>query len=148
MGRRIKKVDAEARETFTITELADEFSITARAIRFYEDKGLLEPMRCGLNRVYRRRDRARLRLILRGRRLGFTLRDIKEMLDLYDPAGTPTRQVQVTLDKSREQLVKLEKQRHDIDEAISELRQGIAECEAYLEGRKPRAADAARARIA
>ena len=71
-------------DTFTITDLAGEFKITPRTIRFYEDKHLLQPSRQGLSRVYSRRDRARLQLILRGKRLGFSLAEIKEMLDLYD----------------------------------------------------------------
>ena len=78
--------DQVSEETFTISELAAEFEITSRSIRFYEDKGLLQPRRAGLNRIYSRRDRARLNIILRGKRLGFSLAEIKEMFALYQGA--------------------------------------------------------------
>ena len=83
-------------QTYTITELAEEFAVTPRTIRFYEDKDLLRPQRNGLNRVYARRDRARLKLILRGKRLGFSLADIKEMLDLYDLGDGQVEQLRTT----------------------------------------------------
>jgi DNA-binding transcriptional MerR regulator len=109
-------------ETYTIAQLSNEFGITPRAIRFYEDKALLTPMRQGLNRVYTRRDRARLALILRGKRLGFRLDDIKEMLDLYDHGEGQIEQMQFTLERSRERVAELERQRRDVDDAIRELK--------------------------
>ncbi|MDP6692158.1 MAG: MerR family DNA-binding transcriptional regulator [Alphaproteobacteria bacterium] len=121
-----------AEATYTISELAAEFGITARAIRFYEDKKLLQPERNGLNRVYDRRDRGRLQLILRGKRVGFSLSDISEMLDLYDPTGEGREQLQLTLAKSRERLEILEQQRRDIDEVIDELRDNCKQISASL----------------
>jgi DNA-binding transcriptional MerR regulator len=121
---------SDAPELYSITELAEEFAITPRAIRFYEDRGLLAPRRVGLNRIYGRRDRARLALILRGKRLGFSLSDIREMLDLYDLGDGQIEQMRVTLRKSRDRLAALERQRKDLDEAIGELREACR----YLEG--------------
>ena len=94
-----------------------------RTLRFYEDKGLLNPKREGSNRLYTRRDRARLKLILLGRKVGFSLRDVKQMLDLYDPSGSNAKQMRLTLDKSEKQLGRLQKQRAAIDDAINELSQ-------------------------
>lgn len=119
-------------ETYTITELADEFQVTPRTIRFYEDKELIQPKRNGLNRVYNRRDRARLKLILRGKRLGFRLDDIKEMLDLYRHGDGQVEQLRVTLGKSRERIEVLERQRRDIDQVLKELEEGCAALEAKL----------------
>src|SRR5690606_17681174 len=100
--------------------------VTLRALRFYEDKGLLSPRREGATRLYSRRDRARLKLILLGRKVGFSLRDVKQMIDLYDPNGTNVRQLKTTLDKSEKQLVRLNKQRDAIEEAIRDLSETIA----------------------
>lgn len=119
--------DPTAEPTYTISELAAEFGITARAIRFYEDKKMLEPGRNGMNRVYGRRDRGRLRLILRGKRLGFSLSDIGEMLDLYDPDDMGREQLKKILEKSLERLRALEQQRRDIDEVIAELQDNCAQ---------------------
>jgi len=112
-------------ETYTITDLATEFGVTPRTIRFYEDKSLLHPQRQGLNRVFSRRDRARLQLILRGKRLGFSLAIIREMLDLYDLGDGQVEQLRVTLKRSQERLAELEVQRRDIHDAIRELKEGI-----------------------
>ncbi len=120
--------------TYTISELAAEFGITARAIRFYEDKKMLEPERDGMNRVYRRRDRGRLRLILRGKRLGFSLSDIGEMLDLYDPDDLGREQLKVILEKSLLRLRVLEQQRQDVDEVIMELRDNCRQIKTLLAG--------------
>jgi len=120
-------------DTFTITDLATEFNVTARAIRFYEDKKLLRPTRQGLNRIYSRRDRARLMLILRGKRLGFALSEIREMLDLYDLGDGQVEQLRTTLKRSRERLAVLEDQRRDINEAIRELKADVDCMAAYLE---------------
>ena len=105
--------------TYTITELSQEFSITPRTIRFYEDKELLHPVRNGNSRIYNRRDRARLILILRGKRLGFSLRDIRETLNLYDGGGG--KQYRVTLQKVKERITALKQQRQDIEVTLAEL---------------------------
>lgn len=123
-------------ETFTITNLAEEFGITTRAIRFYEDKELLRPSRDGMNRVYSRRDRARLQLILRGKRLGFSLAEIKEMLDLYDVEDGQREQLKYTLQKARERIEMLLRQRRDIDDALAELKQGCTQIEGFLAAEK------------
>lgn len=104
-----------------IGDMAKKHGVTLRALRFYEDKGLLSPLREGSTRLYTRRDQARLRLILLGRKIGFSLREVKQMIDLYDPHGPNTKQLKLTLEKSERQLVRLQKQRGLIDEAISEL---------------------------
>ena len=127
--------DGAGPSSFTITELAEEFAITPRAIRFYEDKGLLNPGRIGLNRVYTRRDRARLKLILRGKRLGFSLAQIKEMIELYDLGDGQVEQLRVTLKRARERLAALESQRHEIDQAITELQDGVVQIERQLAGK-------------
>jgi len=113
--------DPAESETFSIGELAEEFEVTPRAIRFYEEKGLISPRRNGQDRVYSRRDRVRLHLILRGKRLGFSLSDVAEMINSYDLEDGQVGQLRVTLDKSRERIAALEQQRADIDEALAEL---------------------------
>ena len=113
---------SETQETFTITELSREFGVTARAIRFYEDKGLLSPSRNGQQRVYAPRDRARLNLILRGKRVGFPLAEIGEMLDLYDVEDRQETQLRHTLEKFEKQMVDLEQQRQDIEGALESLK--------------------------
>jgi DNA-binding transcriptional MerR regulator len=123
-------------ETYTIAQLSNEFGITPRAIRFYEDKNLLAPTRQGLNRIYTRRDRARLALILRGKRLGFRLDDIKEMLDLYDQGDGQIEQMQFTLDRSRDRIAELERQRRDVDDAIRELKDIVKMIERELAARR------------
>src|ERR1700740_3269448 len=105
--------------TFTIRQLCQEFKCTPRALRFYEDKGLLTPAREGMNRVYSYKDRARLVLILRGKRVGLSL---SEILELYDEDDDASAQNAHSLKKFREKLVVLEQQREDIDSAIEELR--------------------------
>ncbi|MBM3490966.1 MAG: MerR family DNA-binding transcriptional regulator [Alphaproteobacteria bacterium] len=126
----------EPKATFTITELADEFAVTPRAIRFYEDKGLLAPQRHGLHRIYGRRDRARLMLILRGKRLGFTLAEVGEMLDLYDLGDGQSEQMRYALRKGQERLAMLERQRRDLDDAIAELREMTGSLERALRQRE------------
>ncbi|ESW84011.1 MULTISPECIES: MerR family DNA-binding transcriptional regulator [unclassified Mesorhizobium] len=108
-------------ELVRIGEMAKKYGVTLRTLRFYEDKGLLNPQRDGSTRLYTRRDRARLKLILLGRKVGFSLRDVKQMMDLYDPNGSNTKQLRLALDKSEKQLARLQKQRALIDDAISEL---------------------------
>lgn len=122
------KLDSSA-ERFSITDLARTFDVTPRTIRFYEAEGLLAPERAGQTRIYSRRDRARLAWILRGKNVGFSLADIRELLDLYDTAG-PAKQQQLTIEKCRERIAALRAQRRDIDATIAELKQFIAAVEA------------------
>lgn len=110
---------ADEHRTYTIRQLCRESGATARALRFYEDKGLLNPARKGQTRVYDSRDRARLKLILRGRRIGFTLREIQQMLDLYDHKDHNSHQMAVAVRRHRAQIEQLRRQRDDLDEAIS-----------------------------
>lgn len=123
---------AKADRTYSISELAREFGCTARALRFYEDKGLLSPRRDGLTRVYLPRDRARLTLILRGKRVGLSLIDIKEILDLYNADPENRSQNEVALKKFKSRIVALESQREDIDQAIEMLRDGIKNMETHF----------------
>lgn len=110
---------------YRIGDMAREFDVTLRTLRFYEDKGLLSPKREGSTRLYSRRDRTRLQLILLGRKVGFTLRDVKQMIDLYDPKGSNAKQLRVTLEKSEKQMNRLVKQREALEEAIGDLGQLI-----------------------
>jgi len=113
---------SESSEIYTISDLAREFDVTPRTIRFYEDEGLLEPQRVGSRRVYSKRDYVRLKLILRGKRLGFSLAEVREMLDIYDSAHDERPQLQkfvAALAARREQL---EQQREDLEEVLAEIR--------------------------
>ncbi len=114
--------DQDRKSVFTIGELAREFGITLRAIRFYEDKDLLNPRRQGMTRLYSRRDRARLKLILLGKRVGFSLVEIGEMLDLYDLKDGQATQLKVALTKFDEQIAFLDAQCTEIEQALGDLR--------------------------
>jgi DNA-binding transcriptional MerR regulator len=107
----------------TVTELARELGVTPRAIRFYEAKGLLEPQRAGTTRVYSYRDRARLQIILRGKRLGFSLASVKEYLDLYDQGSMNEEQLTHLLRGARCRIAELEQQRVDLELTLAELRE-------------------------
>ena len=124
-------------ELFTIGELASAFTLSPRAIRFYEDQGLLAPERVGTQRVYTKRDRARLQLILRGKRLGFSLAAIREFLDLYDADRTKHLQMAALLDRTRARITELEQQLEDITVTLAELRDMEAEVAAYTAAGAP-----------
>lgn len=118
--------------TYTISQLAAEFDVTPRAIRYYEDRGLLSPTRAGQNRIYSNRDRGRLYLILRGKRVGFSLSEIQEMLDQYDPNNGHVDQMKLVLDKVHQRISDLERQKQDIEQIISELRCDSRKIEGHL----------------
>jgi DNA-binding transcriptional MerR regulator len=126
---------AAGREVFTIGELTKEFEVSARTLRFYEEKGLLAPRRQGEKRLYSRRDRARLRYVLMGKRVGFSLQEVREMLDLYDLGDGRRTQLQVALSKFQERTTRLEEQRVEIDRAIAELARASLEIQAMLSAR-------------
>ena len=119
-------------ELQTVTELAADLGVTPRAIRFYEKKGLIAPQRAGRNRVYTRRDRARLILILRGKRLGFSLREIKEWIDLYDADSGQVEQVTLLARKIGDRIAGLEQQGRDIEATLKELREILAQAQDHL----------------
>lgn len=117
----IPQPELVGRDEFSISDLCEEFAVTPRALRFYEDEQLIAPRRQGLSRIYSHRDRARLAWILRGKRVGFSLADIRDMIDLYDAGDGRRTQREFTVAKCRERIALLESQRKDIDEAIAEL---------------------------
>lgn len=119
-------------ETLTIREMCDAFDVTPRTLRFYESKELLFPIREGQKRLFTRRDRARLKLILRGKRFGFSLEEIRQLLDLYDVGDQQATQLRRTLDVARERLQDMERQRAELDLAIEDLKQQMASGEEML----------------
>lgn len=134
--------------TFTITELAQEFDITPRAIRFYEDVGLLEPARAGRNRVYTHRDRTRLKLTLRGKRLGLSLQEVKQLVDMYESGSDERPQLEAFLVVLGDHRRQLEQQLEDIQVTLAEIAQHEARCRALIQAGKPGAALRPRAKAA
>lgn len=145
-GRRVPITDEphDARRLYAIGDLASEFGVSPRAIRFYEDHGLLAPRRIGGKRVYSLRDRARLQLILRGKRLGFALADIKELLDLYDVDRDHLEQLRATLSKGRARIAELERQQQEIALMLRELREIGAHIEDSIRRKEARRSSAGR----
>ena len=120
--------------TYSISDLAREFQVTPRTLRFYEDQAMLTPLRDGQRRIYRTRDRTRLKLILRGRRLGFPLAQIREMIDLYDtPTDGEARQLELLIGRIETRRRELLQKREDIDLTLDELEAVAAGCHARLE---------------
>ncbi len=124
-------------KSYSIRDLAKEFGVTARALRFYEDKDLLHPARDGMTRIYSTRDRARLQLILRGKRVGLSLNEIREILDLYELPDGERMQNRKSLEKFKKQLVALERQKKDVEAAIDTLRDACSRLEAVLASEGP-----------
>lgn len=123
---------AEIADTLTIRQMCDRYDVTPRTLRFYESKELLAPIRQGTRRLFTRADRARLQLILRGKRFGFSLEDIRQLLDMYNRDGTNEAQLARTFDLARQRLLQMESQRNELDAAIGELKDQLAMGEAAL----------------
>ncbi len=128
----LPEVHLGAGPLFTITELATEFDITPRAIRFYEDMGLLTPARAGRNRVYTQRDRTRLKLTLRGKRLGLSLQDVKQLVDMYDSQSDTVPQLRAFLSVLDQHRRQLRQQLSDIEVTLAEISQHEERCLALL----------------
>lgn len=118
--------------TWTISELAREFDITPRTIRFYEDQGIVSPGREGRNRVYSPRDRTRLKLALRGKRLGLQLSEIRTLIDMYDSPSDNAMQLQQYLDVLAKHRASLEQQRRDIEDTLAEITEQERQCQVLL----------------
>lgn len=118
--------------TYTISELAKEFGVTTRTIRYYEDQGLLSPTREGVNRIFSNRDRVRLKLALRGKRLGFSLGEIRELFELYDVSRDEKKQIEEFLAKLERRRALLEQQREDIEVMLTEIQFFASQCRRLL----------------
>jgi len=127
---------------FTIGDLSREFGVTLRTLRFYEDRDLLRPRRQGQNRIYSRRDRARLKLVLMGKKVGFSLGEIKDMLDLYDLKDGQVTQLRVALDRFAKQIAVLRQQKQDVEQAIEELTRTMDIVSGMLRDREGQDSDA------
>ena len=141
-GRPQPTVSGWAATTYSISELAQEFALTTRAIRFYEDEGLLSPRRRGLARVYGERERTRIKLILRGKRLGLTLSEIRELFDIYATAGNERAQLAKFLQMLDERRARLHQQREDIDAVLAEIAFIERDCRRRLKLGSPEAVGA------
>ena len=119
-------------DLMTIRQMCDAFDVTPRTLRFYEARELIFPQRRGQHRLYDRRDRARLILILRGKRFGFSLEQIRQLLQLYEPGGTNRAQIAATIEVGRDRLADMERQYAELSEAIADLRQQISDAEDRL----------------
>jgi DNA-binding transcriptional MerR regulator len=128
---------AAGQETFTIRDLTREFGISARTLRYYEEKGLMSPRRNGQERLYSRRDRARLKYVLMGKAVGFSLEEVREMLDLYDLGDDQATQLSVALGKFKDRLARLQRQKIEIERAIGELTRASNAVETMLATRNP-----------
>ena len=129
----LSSISTDQDQTFSITQLAAEFSVTTRTIRFYEDEGLLTPQRHGRNRVYTLRDRIRLRLILRGKRLGFTLKEVAEIINMYDSEPGECGQLRYFLSRIEERRNLLQQQQQDIEIILEDLDRIETQCHRQLE---------------
>ena len=129
-------------QTMTIRELCDAFDVTPRTLRFYEAKELLSPIREGTRRLFTRRDRARLTLILRGKRFGFSLEEIRQLLDLYDIGDQQYTQIARTYELALDRLADMERQRAELDKTIAELKEQLAWGESVLASMKENGAAA------
>lgn len=121
--------------TYTITELAREFDVTTRTIRYYEDQGLLSPQREGINRVFSNRDRVRLKLALRGKRLGFSLSEIRELFELYDVSRDEKKQLEEFLARLERRRALLEQQREDIEVMLTEIQFFASQCRRLIKNK-------------
>lgn len=115
-------------KTYSISDLAKEFDVTTRAIRFYEDKGMLAPQRKGQTRIYTPADRTKLKLILRGKRLGFTLDESRDLIEMYNPSGNNDDQLQTLIDKIRDRQLYLQQQMKDLEVMMVDLQESEQRC--------------------
>ena len=123
---------SETTDTFSIRQMCDAFDVTPRTLRFYEAKELLSPIRLGTRRLFTKADRARLTLILRGKRFGFSLEDIRQLLAMYEPDGSNQTQMLRTYDIAKTRLAQMEAQRAELDEAIADLKTQLTEGEKII----------------
>jgi DNA-binding transcriptional MerR regulator len=130
--------DAETQQNdlMRIGDVSEMFAVSLRTLRFYEDKGLITPQRNGVTRLYSRKDLGRIKLILLGRKVGFSLREVKQLIDLYEPGGANVSQMKATFEKGKRQLEKMKQQRLAIDEAIEELNNGMNQISERLKAPK------------
>lgn len=140
-GAHLDRPDMQERELYSITDLTSEFGVTARALRHYESEGLIAPHREGLSRIYSKRDRARLAWIMRAKNVGFSLSEIRELIDLYDLDDGRVEQCRVTILRCREKIAKLKQQKADIESSINELTDFVAHLETLDLGAHNRKSD-------